>query len=66
MNATIEQTLQNLPLSVKVNLDILKRITTSNPNKPKVISSVTEKEQEVFKFFSVHAPCWFEGCEDLR
>ena len=30
------------------------------------ITSVPPKELEIFRFFSEHAPCWFEGCEELR
>ena len=56
--------INTLPASVTVNLDLLKK--TQLGKKPKVISSVSEKEQEVFRFFSSHSPCWFAGCEELR
>jgi hypothetical protein len=32
----------------------------------RTIINVTPAEQEVFKFFSKHSPCWFEGCNELR
>jgi hypothetical protein len=32
----------------------------------KVIKEVSDVDKEVFRFFSPHQPCWFEGCEKLR
>lgn len=32
----------------------------------KVITSVSQEDQEILKFFVDSIPCWFEGCEELR
>ena len=32
----------------------------------KIVSGLTEAQQEPYKFFSDESPCWFPGCAELR
>lgn len=40
--------------------------TSGDGKAARKIKSAPPEFLEVFKFFSEHTPCWFEGCEELR
>ena len=31
-----------------------------------VVTNVTQSDMQLYRLFSKTAPCWFEGCEELR
>ena len=73
MRKTIDTIQQEHP-QAQINANKYKQKV--NPKRPpenfklnkskKIAEKVSPEEQELFKFFSDHSECWFDGCEEMR
>ncbi len=52
------------------NSDALRKFLDDNPNDYQAPApaarEISTQDRQHIKFFSKSAPCWFEGCEELR